>query len=109
MSRRTEQVNKLIKEEISQLLLRELEFPKGVIATVTRVKVSPDLKYAKIFVSIFPSGQGEKILEFLEKNASHLQFLLAKKIVMKFVPKISFVLDVTEEEAEKIEEIFKEI
>ena len=48
-------------------------------------------------------------MEFLEKNTSHLQFLLAKKIVMKFVPKINFVLDITEEEAEKIEEIFKEI
>lgn len=109
MSRRIEQINKLIREKISKLILREIEFPKGVLVTVTRVKTSADLKYAQIFVSVLPFKYGQKILKLLKKNTSHLQSLLGEKLTIKFTPKINFSLDTTEEEAEKIEEILKEI
>jgi ribosome-binding factor A len=109
MSRRIEQINESIRKEISELFLREIEFPKGTLVTVTRVKTSRDLKYARIFVSVLPFKHSQEILKLLGKNVPHLQFLLGEKITMKFIPKISFALDTTEEEAEKIEEIFKTI
>ncbi len=109
MSRRIEQVNKLIREEISKLFLREIEFPKGVIVTVARVKTSEDLKYAQIFVSVLPFKYSQEILKLLERNAPHLQSLLGGKLTIKFTPKISFTLDTTEEEVGEIEEILKEI
>lgn len=109
MSKRIEQINKLIREEISELFLREIEFPKGTLATVTRVKTSRDLKYARIFVSVLPFQHSQEILKLLKKNALYLRSLLAGKLIIRFIPKISFALDTTEEEAGKIEEIFKKI
>jgi ribosome-binding factor A len=108
MSQRIQRVNQLLKQEISQLLLREIDFSDALV-TVTQVDCSPDLRQAKIKISILPDEKAEQVLRIIEKNIYHLQQILNKKLNMKIVPKIIFEIDKTEADAQRIEEILDKI
>lgn len=108
MSQRIKQVNQLLKQEISQSLLREIDFD-GVLVTITEVDASDDLRQAKVKISVMPTEESEQVLRILEKNIYHLQQILNKKLTMKIVPKIRFVIDQTEVKAQRIEEILEKM
>lgn len=109
MSRRIERVNQLIKEEVSNLILREVDFSKDVMATITEVETSSDLQQAKIRVSIMPFLKAEKILKVLNSQIFNIQKLLNKKLNMKIVPKIKFELDESEEKTSRVEQLLRKI
>ena len=102
MSHRLEKVNSLLTEEVAKILLEELEFPRGVLVSVTRAEVTPDLREAKIFVSVLPFDKHPRVLEVLEKNIYLIQQILNKKLTLKPMPKISFKIDSSIEEMDKI-------
>jgi len=108
MSDRIKRVNQLLKQEVSQLLLKEVDF-RDVLVTVTRVKTSPDLKYAKINISVLPTEKDELALKIIERNIFNIQQELNKRLHLKFVPKIRFEIDQVEVEAQRIEEILSKI
>lgn len=105
MSQRIDQLNSLVQKEVSDLIHREVEFPIDTIVTVARVRVADDAESAKIWVSVLPFDQAEEVLEALKKNISNIQHLLNKRLVMKFVPKLTFVLDSQEEKADTINDV----
>jgi ribosome-binding factor A len=92
-SRRQEQVNSLIQRELGSILQVELELPLGTLLTISRVVVSPSLEHADIYITVLPDKQTKTVLTLLQKNIYHLQKLLNKKLVLKFVPKIRFQID----------------
>lgn len=95
MSRRLERVNHLIREEISELLQRQVKDPRlGGFVTVTRVSTSSDLSHAKVFVSIM--GEEEEKREVLEALATASGFLrkeLSMRLRMRRSPELSFHRD----------------
>ncbi len=107
MSRRIEKINQLIKEEISNLILRNLDISREVMITVTNVKTASDLTRAKVGISIMPFLKAEKILKILNFQTFNIQKALDKKLKTKIVPKIKFELDESQEKASKIEQLFK--
>jgi len=109
MSRRIEKVNQLLKQEVGELILRELEFSKDVMVTVTNVDTSLDLSQAKIMVSIMPEIKADKILRVLASQVPNLQKALNHKLRMKNVPKIKFNLDKSEQRADRIERLLRKI
>lgn len=108
MSQRIKQINELLRDEVSQLLLREIGFTEALV-TITRVDTSADLRYAKVKISILPTDKGELVLKIIERNIFDMQQKLNKRLDMKPVPKLSFRIDQTEVEAKKIEEILEKI
>lgn len=108
MKDRISRVNSLIQEKIAEILQREI-FIKDVLITVQNVDVSNDLNYAKIKISVIPFKESKKVLEILKKQLPNLQKILNKKITMKFIPQIRFVLDRAEEKAGRVEEILRNI
>ena len=108
VSQRILRVNQLLKQEVSQSLSREIDFD-GVLVTITKVDASDDLKQAKVKISVMPTEKSEQVLRILEKNIYHLQQILNKKLTMKTVPKIRFVIDQTEVKAQRIEEILEKM
>jgi len=108
-SKRIQRVNELIKQEVSKLLLREIEFPKDVLVTVTGVKTTPDLKESKIFISIFPEKNESKISDFLNRKIYLLQQKINKRLRMRPIPKISFFQERKTAEAGRIEEILEKL
>ena len=95
MAHRIERVNSLIRQEISQLLQRQVKDPRlGNFIAVTEVSTSPDLKYAKVFVSRI--GSEEEKQETLRALASASGFFrreLARRLELRHVPVLSFQWD----------------
>ncbi|GBE16596.1 ribosome-binding factor A [bacterium BMS3Abin15] len=109
MSHRISKINELIKQQVSEIISRELNIKPGVFLTIAKVDTAKDLRYTKIFVSVFPEKEAEYALKTLEKEIYNIQGILNKKLHLKIIPKIEFVMDTTEVEADEIEKILKEI
>ena len=95
MTRRTERINDLLREEISTLVRRELKDPRiGGLVSVTEVDVSPDLSRAKAFVSVLGSDE-EKVatLQALQAAAHFLQRELRKRLTIRRIPELAFLPD----------------
>lgn len=107
MSHRKEKINSLLEQEIGKIILREIDIPPGVLATVVEVKTTEDLKEAKVFISILPFDKSQKILEILNKNIYFIQQILNKELRMRPVPKIAFRIDSSMEEIDKVEKLLK--
>lgn len=98
------------RKELSQILGYELKNPNvtGMIS-VTKVKVTPDLKYAKVFVSILNSKNIKETMEGLKKSSGFIRTELAKRINLRNTPELIFEIDDSMEYGAKIDSILKEI
>ena len=103
-------INEELKKELSQVINYELKNSNvtGMIS-VTKVKVTPDLKYAKVYVSILNSKSNEKTLEGLKASAGFIRTSLAKKVNLRITPEIVFEYDDSIEHGERIESLLQEI
>ena len=109
MSKRIQRLNELIKREISRLLLREIEFPKDALVTVTRVQISADLNQAKIYISIIPDKYFSKIFQMLNKRVSFLQKKIGQLLIIRRIPKIKLVEEKETRGATRIEELLEKV
>ncbi|OGQ47169.1 MAG: ribosome-binding factor A [Deltaproteobacteria bacterium RIFCSPLOWO2_02_FULL_44_10] len=106
--RRIEKLNNLLREEIAKAVDRELEFPDGYLVTITRVRASDNLYHAAVFFSVL-AGDAEKALVILQKNVYNIQQQINRKLRMRPVPKIRFVIDKGEKNREEIEQKIAEL
>ena len=109
MSKRILRVNALIKKEISKLLLREFEFPPGVLVTVTRVETSANLVESRVFVSVIPEEKFEEVLQNLNKKIYFLQQKFNQLARMRPLPRLIISAERKTAEAAKIEEILEQL
>ncbi|MCF0125027.1 MAG: 30S ribosome-binding factor RbfA [Clostridia bacterium] len=98
------------KKELSQILSYELKNPNvtGMIS-VTKVKVTNDLKFAKVYVSILNSKNVKETLAGLKKSSGYVRSELAKRVNLRNTPEIIFELDESLEYGARIDSILKEI
>ncbi len=108
MPQRIKKVNELLRQEVSNLLLKEVDFG-DIFVTITNVDTSPNLQQSKIKISIFPTEKSKEVLNEIKKNIFHIQKALNKKLYMRPVPKLIFEIDKAEERAQRIEEILGKI
>ena len=103
-------VNEELRKALSQIIDYEVKNSNvtGMIS-VTKVKVTPDLKYAKVYVSILNSKSNEKTLECLKASAGFIRTSLAKKVNLRITPEIVFEYDDSIEHGERIESLLQEI
>ncbi len=109
MNERINKINELIKHNINDIFTRELSLKSGVFVTIAKVDTTPDLRYTRVFVSIFPEKEIEYTMKTLEKEIYGIQGMLNKKLHMRPLPKIEFKVDLTESKADEIEKLLKEI
>ena len=109
MSVRLEKIASLIKEEISLIFLHKIQDSELKLITITQVKVSPDIKQAKIYVSIYEREKRERLLQKIENVKGIIRSELGKKIQIRFVPELFFYIDDTLDYVEKMENLFKKI
>ena len=98
------------RKELSQIISYDLKNPNvtGMIS-VTKVKVTTDLKYAKIYVSILNSKNIKETMEGLKKSSGFIRSELAKRINLRNTPELIFEIDDSIEYGAKIDSILKEI
>ncbi len=93
-SRRIEKAAEAVREVVSMAILTELSDPRIRDVTVTYVEVSPDLRHAKVHVSVMGDETRQKLsLRGLQSAAGFLQSKIAQKIEIRYTPKLSFLLD----------------
>ena len=109
MPDRLRKINELIKHHVGDILLKDLSLKEGVFLTVAKVDTTADLRYTRVFVSIFPEKEMDYVMRTLEKEIYRLQGILNKKLSMKPLPRIEFRPDLTESKADEIEKLLKEI
>ena len=110
-SQRQLRVGEMIKQSLGQIFLKgEAKVPtlETNNITVTEVRMSPDLKNARAYVIPLGGKDLDKTVDLLTDSSHLVRKVLAKKIHMKFLPKISFVSDKSFDYAEKIEKLIKE-
>jgi ribosome-binding factor A len=109
-STRQKKVSRLIQKEIAGIFLRKgSEFAPGKMISITRVRISPDLSFAKIYLSIFPSTDNNHILEVVQDNTTKIRFDLGHKVrsQLRIVPDIAFFIDDSLDYIDKIDRLLK--
>jgi len=87
------------------MIQKEIEFPAGVLATITEVDTAPDFSESKVGVAVLPSDKSNEVLKILNEQAGHFYSLIFKKLKIYSVPKIKFIYDPGSENAARVEEI----
>ena len=111
VSQRQLRVGEMIKQSLSMIFIKnEAKVPnlETNMITVTEVKMSQDLKIAKVFVMPLGGKNQDEIINKLKEYSFLIRKTLSKKVFMKFLPKILFRKDESFEYAEKIENLIKQ-
>lgn len=92
---RQQKINRLIQKELGEIFRKQTQQMKGVLVSVSIVRVSPDLGMAKVYLSIFPSEKGKELLANIKTNVKALRFDLGRKVgkQLRVIPELSFYLD----------------
>ncbi len=103
-------IDEELKKEISNIINYELNNPKitGLIS-ITRVKITPDLKYAKVYVSILNSKNLKDTFANIKKSSGYIRTEIANRINLRLTPELIFVLDDSMEYGARIDKILKDI
>ena len=104
MTRRTDRINGLLRQEIGNLLLHDIQDPRlGRLVSVTQVVVSPDLRHARVFVSVMGADQEKReALRGLEAATPYLRRELSARTLLRVVPTLRFMLDDSIEQGDRV-------
>jgi ribosome-binding factor A len=92
--KRADRVAELVRSELSQILLRDVKDPSLSTVTVTRVKVTDDLRMARVHYGVLNrTSEVEDIQQGLERAVGYIHTLLGKRLKMRFIPKLTFIFD----------------
>lgn len=107
---RLNRINEELRKELSKLVTFELKNPKitGMVS-VTKVKITPDFKFAQVYVSLLNSKNIKKTMEGLKESAGFLKSQIARTINLRITPELVFELDDSLEQGARIESILKEL
>jgi ribosome-binding factor A len=109
-SRRTLKAAEAIREVVSMAILVEIKDPRVQDVTVTRVEVAPDMRSAKVYVSVMGDAKKEALsLRGLESSAGFLQTKVAKRIDTRYTPRLSFAVDEGVKKAMEVHRILQEV
>ena len=111
MTRRRERINDLLREEISELLRRSVKDPRlQNFVTVTEAEVAPDLRHAKVYVSVLGTEEEKRdVFRALVSAAGFLRHELGERLSLRNVPELSFRRDDSMERADRIMRLLKEV
>ncbi len=110
MSIRTERVAGVIREELSRVLLRDLDTSGFGLLSITDVIMTADLRIAKVYVSSYHADvDRDTVLGFFEKHARELRMAVGRSVRLKFTPELRFYYDETLDRVERFDRIFKDI
>lgn len=108
--RRVARVEREVQATIAQFLIRGFKIPLPGLVTVAVVKMTGDLRSAKVYISVLGSDdQKEQALELLQERAFEIQNFIGKELKMRYCPKLTFFADHTTDQVLKVEKILHEL
>jgi len=107
---RPERIAELLKEEVSEIINYEMRDRRIGFVTITHVKVSADLKHAKVYASTLGSADDAKqTIEILNHAANYIRHELYPRLPLRFIPELTFAYDDSIAKAARIEELLSEV
>lgn len=104
---RQAKIARLLQKELSEIFRQQTAKTRGVIVSVSTVRVSPDLSTARVYLSVFPSAQSAEMLESINASARTIRYELAQRVrfQLRKTPELSFFLDDSLDYIEKIDHL----
>lgn len=92
---RQAKISRLLQKELSEIFRQQTAKLRGVLVSVSAVRVSPDLSVAKAYLSVFPSDKAEEMLDSINHNSKTIRYELAQKVryQLRKTPELTFYLD----------------
>ena len=102
-------ISRLLQKELAQIFQSQTRMMHGVMVSVTRVKISPDLSVCTAYLSVFPSEKGEEILNNVNANAKTIRYDLGQRIrnQVRIIPELRFFIDDSLDYIDHIDELLK--
>lgn len=106
---RQNRISRLLQKELSLIFQSQTRQTRGIMVSVTKVKVSPDLSVCTAYLSIFPSEKGEELLNNINNNVATIRYDLGQKVrnQLRIIPELRFFLDDSLDYIEHIDELLK--
>lgn len=109
-TKRSERTGDQILEYVSELLSRQINDPRIGVVTLTGAEVSRDLRHARIYFSILAAKETkEQVLTGLRSATGFIRSKMARELGFRYVPEIEFVYDDTQEKAQRIDQLLKQV
>tara|TARA_B100001013_G_scaffold238101_1_gene146664 strand:+ start:260 stop:634 length:375 start_codon:yes stop_codon:yes gene_type:complete len=109
LSRRPDRVGEMVRMAISQVILHGLRDPRIGLATITEVKMSPDLKLARVFVSVLGNSEQQKVtVQQLNYARAHIRHEISSLLKLRRVPELMFEYDSSADYGTRIEELIQQ-
>lgn len=111
MTKRTKRLNSLLKEVLTEVIRHDVKNPRvSELITVIDVDITTDLHHAKVYVSVIGTDQEKKqTIDALQSSAGFISSVASKKVVMRFFPALTFILDTTVDKQMKIDSLLQDI
>lgn len=107
---RQNRISRLLQKELSLIFQSQTRQTRGIMVSVTKVKISPDLSVCTAYLSIFPSEKGEELLNNINNNVATIRYDLGQKVrnQLRIIPELRFFLDDSLDYIEHIDELLKQ-
>lgn len=104
---RQNKIARMLQKELSVIFQEQTRGMHGVMVSVTRTKVSPDLSICTAYLSIFPSERGEEMLKNIEKNNQQIRYALGQRVryQLRIVPELRFFIDDSLDYIDRIDQL----
>jgi len=106
---RQNKIARLLQKELSLIFQQQTRVTHGVMISVTRTKISPDLSICTAYLSVFPSEKGEEILANINTNVKQIRYELGTRVrnQLRIIPELRFFIDDSLDYIEHIDELLK--
>jgi len=106
---RLSKIERLIQKELGDIFQKQTQGMHGILVSVSRVRVSPDLGIAKSYLSIFPSDKSKELLEAIRKNTKAIRFDLGQRVrtQLRKIPELTFYIDDSLDYIENIDKLLQ--
>jgi len=106
---RQNRICRLLQKELSLIFQSQTRAMRGVMVSVTRVRVSPDLSICTAYLSIFPSEKSEELLQNIQRNTSQIRYELGTRVrnQLRIIPELRFFIDDSLDYMERIDELLQ--
>ena len=106
---RQNRISRLLQKELAIIFQEQTRMMHGVMVSVTRVKISPDLNICTAYLSVFPSEKGEEIVRNVTANMKTIRYELGRRVhnQLRIIPELRFFIDDSLDYIERIDELLK--
>ena len=106
---RQQKISRLLQKELGDIFMLQTKATHGVLISVSKVRISPDMGIATVYLSIFPSEKGEELLKNIYAHAKDIRYDLGKRVrfQLRIIPEVRFFLDDSLDYIEHIDDLLK--